>query len=112
MMDSVRLAELAREAVLSKKASDVVIFDVRATSPVTDYYVVASGMTAPQLKAMAGAVMAALKEAGEPPCRRSGAPDDGWMVLDCIDVVIHIFLRELREYYAIEELWAESPRVA
>jgi ribosome-associated protein len=112
MMESVKLATLAREALLSKKGERVAVFDVRGASPVTDYYVVASGATAPQLKAMAGAVAAGLKEAGEHRYRQSGAPDDGWVVLDCIDVVIHIFLQELREYYAIEELWADSPRVA
>ncbi|MEI6149457.1 MAG: ribosome silencing factor [bacterium] len=110
-MESLDLVRLIREAVLSKKGTDVVVIDVRGLSPITDYYVIASGATAPQLKAMSGAVAKGLKEAGEPPCRRSGEPDDGWIVLDCFDVVIHMFEQSLREYYAIEELWAGSPRL-
>jgi ribosome-associated protein len=111
-MDSLQLTQLVRDALLSKKGADVTVIDVRGLSPITDYYVVASGITSPQLKAMSGAVAQSLKEAGQPPCRRSGVPEDGWVVLDCFDVVIHILLTELREYYAIEELWADAPRVS
>jgi ribosome-associated protein len=111
-MESLELVGRIREALLSKKGTDLVVIDVRGLSPITDYYVIVSGATAPQLKALSSAVLKDLKEAGEPPCRRSGEPDDGWMVVDCFDVVIHIFEKSLREYYAIEELWASAPRVA
>lgn len=110
-MDARTIALLLREALLSKKGADVTIIDVRGLSPITDYYVIASGATAAQLKAMATAVVDSLKQTGQPMHRRSGVPDDGWVVVDCFDVVIHIFQQELREYYAIEELWADAPRV-
>jgi ribosome-associated protein len=110
-MDSLNLMRRVREALLSKKASDVVVFDVRDTSPVTDYYVIVSGATSPQLKAMANAVIKDLKEAGLNRPRTSGVPEDGWIVLDLFDVVIHIFQNEVRDYYSIEELWADCPRV-
>ncbi len=110
-MESLDMARHAREALLSKKASGVLVLDVRKISPVTDYYVLASGATAPQLKAMANAVHRQFKDAGTHHFRRSGMPEDGWMVLDYVDVVIHIFLKEVREYYAIEELWADAPHV-
>ncbi|MEI6563945.1 MAG: ribosome silencing factor [bacterium] len=111
MIKSLELMRRVREALVSKKAANIVVFDVRNTSPVTDYYMVASGATAAQLKAMASVVTQELKTIGLPRFRCSGVPDDGWMVLDLFDVVIHIFQTEIREYYSIEELWADSPRV-
>jgi ribosome-associated protein len=110
-MESLETVTKVREALESKKGRDILVFDVRATSPVTDYYVIASGATAPQLKAMATAVTRALKGEGAGWHRQSGAPEDGWIVVDYVDVVIHIFLDETRRYYAIEELWAGVPRL-
>lgn len=110
-LGSLELARKAREAILAKKGESVLILDVRAHSPVTEYYVVASGVTPPQLKAMMSEVQHVLKAENAHCYRKSGVPDDGWVVLDYVDVVIHIFLKELREYYAIEDLWAECPQV-
>jgi len=110
-MESLDIAYRAREALLSKKGTDILIVDVRGTSPVTDYFILATGATAPQLKAMSSAVVAELRQDDLACYRRSGGPDDGWMVLDYLDVVIHIFQTEVRAYYAIEELWADAPRV-
>jgi len=100
----------AKEALLSKRRRIITVFDVHNTSPVTDYYMIASGSTAAQLKAMANAVATTLKDTGFK-IRVSGVPDDGWVVVDLFDVVIHIFQKETREYYSIEELWADNPRV-
>ena len=111
-MESIDMVHQAREALLSKKGAGIVVLDVRELSPVTDFFMIASGMTAPQLKAMSGAVSRQLKEAGVHFFRKSGVPDDGWIVLDYVDVVIHIFLQEVRDYYAIEELWVDAPRVS
>ena len=112
MMDSLELVRRIREALLSKKAANLLVFDVRSLSPVTDYYVVASGATGSQLKAMVNVVSKDLKDLGQPAPRCSGTPDDGWMVLDCFDVVIHIFQDEIRSYYAIEELWEGCPQIS
>ena len=109
-MESLELMHCAKEALLSKKAANITIFDVRHTSPVTDYYMIASGSTAAQLKAMVNALSTSLKTTGFK-IRVSGVPDDGWVVVDLFDVVIHIFQTEVRDYYSIEELWADSPRV-
>ena len=111
-MDSLETVNLVKSALLSKKATQIVVLDVRGISPVTDYYVIASGSAAPQLKAMFGAIQQELKPHGLACYRRSGVPDDGWVVLDYLDVVIHIFLQELRDYYEIEALWADAPRLA
>lgn len=78
---------------------------------VTDYYLVASGSSAPHLKALVNEVLQELKHMGVPCYRKSGVPEAGWLVLDYLDVIIHVFLPETRRYYAVEELWAQSPRV-
>jgi ribosome-associated protein len=104
-------ARVAREALEAKKGSDIVLLDVRGISSITDFVLIASGNSGPQLKAMTTAVQQALKAKGSPPYRRSGSSDSGWMVLDYFDLVIHMFSPEAREYYAVEELWEPAPRL-
>ena len=86
--------------------------DVRHLSSVTDYYLIVSATSQPHLKALAGEVQHALKKDGVYCYRRGGDPEGGWIVVDYIDVVVHILLTEIREYYALEELWASAPRVS
>ena len=83
---------------------------MRKTSGVTDYYMVASGSSAPHLNAMADEIQYVLKKEGVLAHRRSGDPESGWIVVDYFDVVIHIFATQTRQYYAIEELWAGARR--
>jgi ribosome-associated protein len=85
--------------------------DVRRRSSVTDYYVIATGTSAPHLKALQNGVEVALKAKGECCYRKAGIPEGGWMVLDYIDVIVHIFSKEAREYYAIESLWGKDGEV-
>ena len=80
------------------------MLDVRGITNLTDYCVVASGTSAPHLKALTTEVQHAMKQHGVP-ARRSGLPESGWVVVDCLDAVIHIFAPEARAYYAIEGLW-------
>jgi ribosome-associated protein len=110
-MESSDVARAARAAALAKKATEVAVLDVRGKSPVTDYLVIVNGNTAPHLKAIAAGITQELKAQGIACYRRSGEPDDGWMALDYVDAIIHIFLPERRDYYAIEELWEDAPRV-
>ena len=95
-----------------KKAEDVRVYDVRGTSPLTDFYVVATGAAAPHLKALAETVKSSAREYGGDKWRSSGEPDSGWIVVDGIDVVVHVFSPEARAYYALEKLWDKSPRAA
>lgn len=111
-LDTVALAQRAREALAARHGHDVVLLDVRKVTNVTDLAVVATGNSGPQLKAMASSVLQSLKEAGVAAYRNSGSPESGWIVLDYVDVVIHIFLPQARQYYAVEELWAKAPRLA
>jgi ribosome-associated protein len=88
------------------------VFDVRELSGVTDYYMVVTGSSAPHVKALQEAVAVALKHEGMPCYRKAGNPDGGWVVIDYVDVVIHVLSRSAREYYDLETLWDQAPRVA
>lgn len=103
------LVHKIQEALIDRKGERIELVDVRGKSTVTDYYLVVSGSTPPHLNALAVEVQRKLKEEGVHCYRRSGSPDDGWMVLDYVDVVIHIFLADLRDYYALEDLWSDTP---
>ena len=105
------IAMRARGLLLDKKGRDAIVFDVRGASSITDYVVIASGATPPQLKAMTNELKRGLKETGVPLYRQSGQSDDGWVVMDYVDVVVHVFLDEVRTYYALEDLWNDLPRV-
>ncbi len=111
-LSATELAKLARKALEEKKGRDVVLLDVRKISTVTDYVLIVTGGSAPQLKAMAVAVQQELKKIGIHAYRRAGSPDSGWEVLDYFDLVIHMFSPQAREYYAVEELWEKAPRLA
>ena len=105
------MAHAVRAALEGKKGDDIAVLDVRNLSTITDYYVVVSGTSPPHLKAMFNEVQMTLKEKGVSCYRRTGAPESGWMVLDYIDVITHIFSKDARHYYAVEDLWAEAPRI-
>ena len=105
-MTSEQQAELAAKALVERKAADVKIYDVRGKSSLTDFFVVATGAAAPHLKALVAETQAAMKTAGVMSHRTSGDPESGWIVVDYIDVVVHVFSPEARAYYALEKLWA------
>jgi len=111
VMKSEDIAKKACWILDDKKGSDIVIFDVQKVSGVTDYFVVVSGTSPPHLKALFNELQHSLKQEGVPCFRRAGDPESGWLVLDYIDVVIHVFSPEARQYYAIEELWEEAPKL-
>ena len=99
------LAEMAVAALESKKGHNPVIIDIRGKSGFADYFIVVSGHNPPHLHAMSEEVYLLLKKKGIACYRRAGGPESGWVVLDYVDVVIHILLDDQRRYYAIEDLW-------
>ena len=96
------------DALAEKKAVDVKTYDVRGVSGLCDAFVVATGTAAPHLKALIAGTQRAMKEAGISSYRTSGDPESGWIVVDYVDVVVHVFSPEARAYYALERLW-EKP---
>ena len=107
------LAEISRLAA-DKKAIDVVELDLRGVLGYTDYFLVCSGNTGRQAKAIHDGIIEGLKrEHGTLPRRVEGSARAGWILMDYLDVIVHIFTPETREFYRLEQLWGEAPvRVA
>ncbi len=98
-------------ALNDKKAEDVRTYDVRGVSGLCDAFVVATGTASPHLKGLVVGAEKAMREAGVSAFRTSGDPESGWIVVDFIDVVVHVFSPEARAYYALEKLWQEVPAI-
>ena len=108
------LARLAVDAVRDKKAKDVAVMDLRGINGEVDYFVLCTGESDLQIRAIVEAVVDRLRqEAGERPLSREGEPGTArWIVLDYFDLVVHVFSPELRAYYDLERLWGDAPTEA
>jgi ribosome-associated protein len=109
-LDSEALAQRIAEIASDRKAIDVRILDLRGMVGYTDFFVVCSGNTERQTKAIHDAIHQELKDADRLlPRRASGAREARWIVLDYLDCVVHILTPEAREFYRLETLWGEAP---
>jgi ribosome-associated protein len=106
--DSYVLAKRIAEYSLSKKAKDVCLMDLRNLSSVTDYFIICHGESDVQVKAIADAILEGLKREGVRVWHREGYDYLRWILLDYVDVVVHIFQRETREFYGLERLWGDA----
>jgi ribosome-associated protein len=96
-----------------RKALDVVQMDLREFIGYTDYFVICTGRTDRQTKAIHDGIHIGMKsEYGRLPRRVEGLPHARWILMDYLDVVVHIFTPETREYYRLEQLWGEAPAQA
>ena len=93
------------------KCSDVLALDLSNICSITDYTVIATGTSDRQIRAAADAILAYAKKLGQRPYGSEGFENAGWVVIDFVDVVVHIFARSYREYYDLELLWGDAPRV-
>ena len=105
------IAIAAARAAADKQAVDVTILDVSGLIVITDYFVICSGTSDRQVKTLVEEVERAVRGLGERPVRREGEADASWVLLDYVDVVVHVFAQEEREYYDLERLWSDAPRV-
>ncbi len=95
------------------QAEDIVILDLQGISTIADYFVICSGTSIPHLKAVSREIREkTVEEIGEKPRSSDGEARSMWMVIDYVDVVVHILHEETRELYALEDLWGDAPRVA
>jgi len=105
------LARHAVEAILSKKGREIVVLDVHAVSGVADIFLISTGDSDLQIRAIHDAVQAELRErAGEKPWHVEGTDHAQWVLMDYVDLVVHIFSPEKREFYSLERLWGDAPR--
>ena len=94
-----------------RHCSDIVVLDLRGISPATDYFVIATGTSDRQMRAVADEICEAARKEGLQRFGRAGYEQGRWILLDFIDVVIHIFDSEYREYYDLELLWGDAKRL-
>jgi ribosome-associated protein len=107
-MTSKILAKKIAQASLTKKALEVLAIDLRKVTSMTDYFVICSADSDTQVRAIADAVKHELVEEGEHPVRREGYAEGRWILLDYVDVVVHVFHKELRSFYNLEKLWSDG----
>jgi len=106
-MTSRQLVRLVREAAEAKKAREVVEIDLRKRSTMADFFVICEGDTDRQTRAIADSIREALQARGVEPFHTHGEREGTWILLDFIDVIVHVFLPGEREYYDLESLWSE-----
>jgi ribosome-associated protein len=109
--DSRKRVLLCINASLEKKAKELVILNVTEISAFTDYFLIMSGTSDRQVRAIADAIQENLKLAGILPLGIEGEAAGQWILMDYDDVVIHIFLETIRSFYDLERLWTEAPRM-
>ncbi|MGK5082349.1 ribosome silencing factor [Bdellovibrionota bacterium FG-1] len=98
-------------AAIDKKGENIKILDLSDLSGFTDYFVICSGLSERQVKAIADSVEHTLEAGGHELLSSEGYSDGRWILMDFGDVVVHVFLDALREYYDLEHLWTDAPRV-
>ncbi len=109
--EAVRMAEVAAKAAASKLAQDVVIIDVSGQLVITDLFVIASASNDRQVGAIVDEVEEKMRQAGYKPARREGTREGRWVLLDYIDIVVHIQHIEERDFYALDRLWRDCPQI-
>ena len=105
---AIQMARLAED----HKSENVVALDLRGISSVTDFTVIATGSSERQIRAVADRMMEFGKRMGERPYGVAGYESASWVLLDFVDVVVHVFSASHREYYDLELLWGDAPRLA
>jgi ribosome-associated protein len=106
-------AEVTRavRAALDKKAHDVVVLDLRDTPAFTDFFVLCSGTSQRQVKAVADAIEEALRAAKVRPAHIEGYDRADWVLMDFFSFIVHVFTPQTREFYALERLWGDAERI-
>lgn len=112
MIDPEKTARLCAAAAADKKAGDIVLLDMRGVSDFTDFFLICSGSSEPQLKAIASSIRERTRdELGVQPLAADGFPASQWVVIDYGDVICHLFLESKRGFYDLESLWSDARRV-
>ena len=108
-METKDIAQKIAAAANDKKAKDILLLNMEGLSPVTDFYVICSAGNSTLVKAIADNIEDKLAGAGVYPTHKEGYADARWVLLDYGDVVAHVFLEEERDFYNLEQLWADAP---
>jgi ribosome-associated protein len=109
--EALSFALAAAELAAGRRCSDIVVLDLQGKSPATDYFVIATGTSDRQMRTVADEICESAKKSSLQRFGRAGYEQARWILLDFIDVVIHIFDKEYREYYDLELLWGDAERL-
>jgi ribosome-associated protein len=101
-----RIAEIA----LSKKGEDIVLLDMRKRSNICDWFVIVSANSSRAVNALAEYIQDDMKKEGHPPIRVDGRHSSYWVLVDYADIIVHVFYKEMRDFYGLETLWADAPQ--
>jgi len=93
------------------KAEDIIVLDLRGLTSFTDYFVVCGGLSDRHVSSIAEAIRENVKKSGHVPLNCEGINSGNWALIDCGDVVVHVFHKNMREYYQLEKLWHDAPRI-
>ncbi len=107
-MESKELALKISDLILQKKGSRIIVMDLRNLTTVTDFFVICSVISDTQVKAIADFIKEETKKIDERPWHNEGISNLSWVLLDFVDVVVHIFLEDTRKFYNLEGLWADA----
>ena len=111
MLSSLEIAQAAVKALDSKKGKEIKVLCTKDITVLADYFIICTASSAPQIKTLADELGRVLTELGEPPLRTEGYRNGGWVLVDCGCVIVHLFLDEIRKFYALERLWGDAPEV-
>jgi len=111
ILEANELAHAVIEVVESKKASNIMLLDMREVTHLADYYVLCDGSSKRQIGAIQDELLEKFKRAGSKGVKVEGTPDSGWLLVDFGSVIAHILSPEQRTYYELEELWQKAPIV-
>jgi ribosome-associated protein len=104
-------AALASRIAADKKAMDVVVLDMRDASSISDYFLICSGGSERQVQAIADAIDEQLEQSGTNSLGVEGYREGRWILMDYGDVIVHVFSQETRDFYDLERLWANAPKI-
>ncbi len=105
------MARIVYRALEDKKGEDICIIDISSVSPLADYFIITSGSSDSQVKALVDNVEEKMHEAGHSQIQREGLQSGNWVLLDYGDVVVHVFDKENREFYHLERIWSDGKRI-
>ena len=108
---AVELAKVAAVAAADKKAREIVVLDVSERSEYTDCFVIASAQNDRQVRAIADEIEDRLRDAGSKPAHREGIQEGRWVLLNFVEIVVHVQLTEVRTEFGLERLWKDCPRL-
>lgn len=110
--EAVSMATVAARAAAAKLATDIVVIDVSTQLVITDCFVIASAGNERQVGAIVDEVEEKMRLAGYKPARREGTREGRWVLLDYVDIVVHIQHQDERDFYALDRLWKDCPIIA